>query len=46
MWCPCRQVMSELLPKGTKILLTNLAGDIKETTAEELLPYAFVLENE
>ncbi|HKL95624.1 MAG TPA: cytidine deaminase [Haploplasma sp.] len=42
----CRQVMSELLPKGAKIILTNLEGEIKETSIEELLPYAFVLEDE
>ncbi|VEU81004.1 cytidine deaminase [Haploplasma axanthum] len=42
----CRQVMHELLPNDAKIILTNLKGDIKETTKDELLPYAFVLENE
>lgn len=40
----CRQVMHELMPKHTKIYLANTKGDIKETTLEELLPYAFVLE--
>lgn len=42
----CRQVMSELLNKDTKVTLTNLAGIEKVVTVEELLPYAFDLENE
>ena len=37
----CRQVMAELLHKNTPVYLTNLKGDIKETTVEELLPYSF-----
>lgn len=37
----CRQVISELFPKDAPIYLANLNGDIKETNAEELLPYAF-----
>ena len=37
----CRQVMHELLPKGTPIYLTNLEGEIKETDPDDLLPYAF-----
>jgi len=37
----CRQVMQELLPDDVKIVLTNLHGDVKEVTKEELLPYAF-----
>jgi len=37
----CRQVLSELFPKGTPIYLANLKGDIKETDVEELLPFAF-----
>ena len=37
----CRQVMSELLYKDTKVYLTNLKGDVKEMTVEELLPYSF-----
>ena len=42
----CRQVMHELLPKDAKIYLTNLKGEIMETTKDELLPYAFVLKDE
>lgn len=42
----CRQVMYELMPKDTKITLTNLKGDIKEVTIGDLLPYGFDLENE
>lgn len=42
----CRQVMHELLPKDAKVILTNLNEEIKEVTTDELLPYAFILENE
>lgn len=41
----CRQVISELCPKGMKVVLTNLKGDIKEMTVEELLPGAFSSED-
>ncbi len=37
----CRQVISEIFPKDSPILMGNLKGDWKETTAEELLPFAF-----
>lgn len=37
----CRQVISELCESDMKIVLTNLNGDIKELTVEELLPGAF-----
>ena len=37
----CRQVISELLHKDAPIIMSNLKGDIKVTTIEELLPYAF-----
>ncbi len=37
----CRQVIHELFPHDKKIYLANLRGDIKEMTADELLPYAF-----
>ena len=37
----CRQVIHELFPLHAPILLTNLKGDVKETCAEELLPFAF-----
>lgn len=40
----CRQVMHELLPKNTKIILANTKGDQLETTPDDLLPYAFVLD--
>ena len=40
----CRQVMHELMPKNTKIYLANTKGEIKETSPDELLPYAFVLD--
>ena len=37
----CRQVISELFPKNAPIYMSNLKGDEKETTIEELLPFAF-----
>lgn len=37
----CRQVMSEF--KINRILLTNLKGDSKEMSLEEILPYGFEL---
>lgn len=37
----CRQVISELFPPKAPIIMANLHGDIKETNAEELLPFAF-----
>jgi len=37
----CRQVISELFPEKAPIYLSNLKGDIKETNAVELLPFAF-----
>jgi len=40
----CRQVMHELMPKHTKVYLANTKGEIKETSTDELLPYAFVLD--
>lgn len=40
----CRQVMHELLPENAKIYLANTKGEMKETNKDELLPYAFVLD--
>ncbi|MFM1651502.1 cytidine deaminase [Brevibacillus sp. B_LB10_24] len=37
----CRQVMAELCPPDMKVLLTNLAGEVLETTVAKLLPGAF-----
>ena len=37
----CRQVISELFPKNAPIYMSNLKGDIQETNADELLPFAF-----
>lgn len=37
----CRQVISELFPKEGKIIMANVKGDVKETSVEELLPFAF-----
>ena len=37
----CRQVISELFPSEAPIYMTNLKGDVKETTVKELIPFAF-----
>lgn len=37
----CRQVISELCPPEMPVYLTNLKGDLQETTVEQLLPGAF-----
>lgn len=37
----CRQVMSEFFNPELKIHLTNLKGEIKTVTMEELLPFSF-----
>jgi cytidine deaminase len=37
----CRQVMQELMKPDTPIILTNLKKEIKETTPQLLLPFAF-----
>lgn len=37
----CRQVMAELCPPNMPVILTNLKGDIEETTVQQLLPGAF-----
>ncbi|MGV3488027.1 MAG: cytidine deaminase [Tuberibacillus sp.] len=37
----CRQVMAELCPQDMPVYLTNLEGDILETTVADLLPGAF-----
>lgn len=36
----CRQVIAELAPRAT-VLLTNLHGNLMQTTPQELLPYSF-----
>ncbi|MGQ9009340.1 cytidine deaminase [Bacillus stercoris] len=41
----CRQVISELCTKDVVVVLTNLQGQIKEMTVEELLPGAFSSED-
>ncbi len=41
----CRQVISELYPMNAPIYMSNLKGDVKETTAKELLPFAFSKED-
>ncbi|KSU81045.1 cytidine deaminase [Fictibacillus enclensis] len=37
----CRQVIAEFFDENTKIILSNLKGDIKETSIHELLPGFF-----
>ena len=37
----CRQVMSELCAQDMPVILTNLTGDVQETTVQDLLPGAF-----
>jgi cytidine deaminase len=41
----CRQVIAELCPQDMKVFLTNLNGDILETTVADLLPGAFMPED-
>ena len=37
----CRQVISELFPSDAPIYMSNMKGDVQETNAVELLPFAF-----
>ncbi|WP_289142285.1 cytidine deaminase [uncultured Brevibacillus sp.] len=41
----CRQVMAELCPPDMPVILTNLKGDVWETTVSALLPGAFTKED-
>ncbi|MGG1658735.1 cytidine deaminase [Brevibacillus sp. NRS-1366] len=41
----CRQVMAELCPPNMPVILTNLKGDVWETTVSALLPGAFTKED-
>ena len=41
----CRQVISELMPSKAPIIMANMNGALKETNAEELLPFAFSAED-
>ncbi|PWU69041.1 cytidine deaminase [Gracilibacillus dipsosauri] len=41
----CRQVMAELCHPEMKVILTNLDGDILETTVRDLLPGAFIADD-
>jgi cytidine deaminase len=41
----CRQVMAELCPQDMPVYLTNLQGEVLETTVAELLPGAFQAED-
>lgn len=37
----CRQVMAEFCDENTKVILTNLKGEILETSIKQLLPGSF-----
>ena len=37
----CRQVISEFCEPDMPVILTNMKGDVQETTVAELLPWAF-----
>lgn len=41
----CRQVMAEFCPPEMPVYLTNLKGDVQETTVKDLLPGAFSTED-
>ena len=41
----CRQVMSELMPREARIILSNITGDVKEVSLQDLLPYTFTSED-
>jgi cytidine deaminase len=41
----CRQVMAELCPPDMKVILSNTAGEVTETTVSALLPGAFTKED-
>lgn len=41
----CRQVMVELCPPNMMVWLSNLHGDVLETTVSQLLPGAFTQED-
>ncbi|GAA5416930.1 cytidine deaminase [Paraliobacillus ryukyuensis] len=41
----CRQVIAELCKPDMKVVLTNLQGDVSETTVSELLPGAFLADD-
>ena len=41
----CRQVLAEFCPPDMPVYLTNLKGDVQETTISELLPGAFSTED-
>lgn len=37
----CRQKIAEFAPKGVKVTMANLSGEVLEMKIEELLPHAF-----
>lgn len=41
----CRQVMSEFCEPNMPVYLTNMNGDVQQTTVAELLPGAFTTED-
>ncbi|GAA0480810.1 cytidine deaminase [Salinibacillus aidingensis] len=41
----CRQVMSEFFEPDMEVIVTNMKGDVKSMTVEELLPFSFTSED-
>ncbi|PEI83516.1 cytidine deaminase [Bacillus toyonensis] len=41
----CRQVIAEFCDQKMRVLLTNVKGDEKEVTVEQLLPGAFTIDD-
>lgn len=41
----CRQVMSEFCAPDMPVYLTNMNGDVQQTTVGELIPGAFTTED-
>ncbi|HDR7888426.1 TPA: cytidine deaminase [Bacillus toyonensis] len=41
----CRQVIAEFCDPKMRVLLTNVKGDEKEVTVEQLLPGAFIIDD-
>ena len=41
----CRQVMRELMPEDSKVILANSNGEFKEIINKDLLPHGFTKED-
>lgn len=42
----CRQVMTEFMHANDQVILTNLHGDTKTFTVDQILPYSFSLKDD